>query len=151
MSMRTCGELRIDPGQLGSDAPSDELVVAVAYTDPDLARALLRRAATLTAGLQVRISLVAVHAVPFPADFRCAPLAHAFLVDQLRRLADDSILPVSPQVVLARSREDGFRHALPTESTVLVGTHRHWWRTCEERLARMLAAAGHKVALVHVD
>jgi hypothetical protein len=149
--MRSPGELRIDPGRLGRDASSGEMEVVVAYTDPDLARSILHRAATLTEGLQVRIWLVAVHAVPFPADFRCAPSAHAFLVDQLRRLADDCFLPVSPQVVLARSREDGFRYALPTDSIVLVGARRHWWRTSEERLARMLASAGHRVALVHVD
>ena len=52
---------------------------------------------------------------------------------------------------LARSREEGFRHALPPESTVLVGTRRHLWRTSEERLARMLVSDGHKVALLHIE
>ena len=60
-------------------------------------------------------------------------------MDQLTELAAECPLPVNPQVVLARSREEGFRYALQPESTVLVGTHRHFWRTSEERLARMLA------------
>ena len=81
--MQTRGELRIDPGLLGTDAFSGELELVVPYTDPDLARALLRKAAALTAGLQACISLVAVHAVPFPADFHCPASTHAFLVDQL--------------------------------------------------------------------
>jgi hypothetical protein len=149
--MHTRGELRIDPGQLGTDAFSTELELVVPYTDPDLARALLRKAAALTAGLQARISLVAVHAVPFPADFRCPASEHAFLVDRLMELAAKCPLPVNSQVVLARSREEGFRHALQPESTVLVGTYRHFWRTSEERLARMFVSDGHKVALLHID
>lgn len=149
--MQSRGELRIDPGQLGTDAFIGELELVVPYTDPDLARALLAKAAALTAGLQARITLVAVHAVPFPADFRCAASTHSFLVEQLTALADTCPLPVNPQVVLARSREEGFRYALRPESTVLVGTHRHFWRTSEERLARTLAADGHKVALLHIE
>jgi hypothetical protein len=72
-------------------------------------------------------------------------------VNQLTELAADCPLPVIPQVVLARSREEGFRYALRPESTVLVGTHRHFWRTSEERLARTLLADGHKVALLHIE
>jgi hypothetical protein len=151
MNMLTRGELRIDPGQLGSDAFTGELELVVPFTDPDLARALLRKAVALTAGLQARISLVAVHAVPFPADFRCEASTHAFLVDQLTQLAAECPLPVDSQVVLARSRQEGFRYALRRESTVLVGTHRHFWRTSEERLARTLVADGHKVALLHFE
>ena len=36
--MQSRGELRIDPGQLGTDAFSGELELVVPYTDPDLAR-----------------------------------------------------------------------------------------------------------------
>ena len=151
MNMQSRGELRIDPGQLGTDAFSGDLELVVPYTDPDLTRALLRKAAALTAGLQAHIALVAVHTVPFPADFRCAASTHTFLVDRLTELASECPLPVNPQVVLARSREEGFRYALPPDSTVLVGTHRHFWRTSEERLARMLVADGHKVALLHIE
>ena len=56
-------------------------------------------AVALTAGLQARICLVAVHAVPYPADFRCQQSTHAFLVDQLTALAADCPLPVNPLVV----------------------------------------------------
>jgi hypothetical protein len=149
--MQTRGELRINPGQLGTDAFTGDLELVVPYTDPDLARILLRKAAALTAGLQARIALVAVHAVPFPADFRCHAATHSFLVDQLTELAAACPLPINPQVVLARSREEGFRYALRPESTVLVGSHRRLWRTSEERLARRLVADGHKVALLHIE
>ncbi len=149
--MLTRGELQIDPGKLSTDGFSGELELVVPYTDPDLTRALLRKASALTSGLQARISLVAIHSVPFPADLHCQASTHTFLVNKLTSLAAESPLPVNPQVVLARSRQEGFRYALHPESTVLVGSHRHFWRTSEERLARMLVADGHKVALLHID
>ena len=149
--MQSRGELRIDPSQLASGPFREELEVVVPYTDLALTRALLRKAAALTAGLQARISLVAVHAVPLPADFRCSVATHSFLVDQLMELAAACPLPVYPQVVLARSREDGFLYAIPPESIVLVGTHKRLWPTSEERLAGQLAAAGHKVSLLHIE
>jgi hypothetical protein len=145
------GELRIDPGELKTDAFSRALELVVPYTDPELTRAVLRKAVALTAGLQARISLVAIHSMPYPAPFRCPTSAHAFLVDQLMELAGECAVPVNAQVVLARYREDGFRYALRPESTVLVGTYRHFWRTSEERLARVLVSVGHKVALLHIE
>jgi hypothetical protein len=145
------GELQIDPGQLGTESFGRELELVVPFTDPALAAALMRRATALTAGLDAHIQLVAVHTVPFPADFHCTAFAHAFLVDQLTDLATACPLPVNPQVVLARSRSDGFRFALRPESTVLIASRRALWRTSEERLARMLADDGHKVVLIHIS
>ena len=149
--MQSRGELQIDPGQLGTDAFTGEIELVVPYTRLDVTRDVLQRAAALTAGLHARITLVAVHAVPFPAPFRCPTATHAFLVDQLTELAGECAMPVNAQVVLARSREEGFRYALKSESLILLGTHRHFWRTDEERLARVLVSDGHKVALLHID
>ena len=73
------------------------------------------------------------------------------LVDQLMELAGECSLPANVQVVLARYREDGVRYALRPESTVLMGTFPHFWRTSEERLVRMLVSDGHKVALLNVE
>src|ERR1035437_2799143 len=60
MNMHSRGELRIDPGQLGTDAFSGELELVVPYTDPNLTRTLLRKAVALTAGLQARPSPLCV-------------------------------------------------------------------------------------------
>jgi hypothetical protein len=149
--MQTHGELQIDPIDLAGDTFAGEIELVVPYTDSATTRAVLARAQALTAGLNARISLVAIHALPYPSPFTCPTATHAFLVDTLLALAAECQLPVSSQVVLARSREDGFRYALKPEATVLVGTHRHFWRTAEERLAKMLVSDGHKVVLLHVD
>jgi hypothetical protein len=148
--MQTRGELRIDPGTLATSGPADELEVVVPYTEWAVTDALLKRAAALTAGLNVRLKLIAVHAVPYPAAFGCQASMHAYLVEQLVDLASRCPLPVDAHVVLARSREEGFRYILKPESTVLVGARKHFWRTAEESLAKKLVADGHKVALIHV-
>jgi hypothetical protein len=71
-------------------------------------------------------------------------------VEQLMEIASHCPLEVQPEVVLSRDRMEGFQFALKPGSTVLVATHRHMWRTEEEKLARALARQGHKVALAHV-
>jgi len=53
--------------------------------------------------------------------------------------------------VMARGWVEGFEFALHPDSTVLVGTRKHFWRTREEGLARDLARDGHHVALIHVQ
>ncbi|MGA3018042.1 MAG: hypothetical protein ABSF62_13055 [Bryobacteraceae bacterium] len=149
--METRGEFRIDPGCLETDAVGSELEVVIPYTEPSVTAAVLKRVPILTAGLNARVTLVAVHTLPYPLPFVCPTVAHAHLVEQLVELAGQCALPVNPQVVMARGREEGFRYALKPASTILVGTFKHLWRTGEEQLARSLARDGHKVALIHVE
>jgi len=149
--MQPRGEVHIDPADLAGDTFAGEIELVVPYTDPEMTRAVLARAEALTAGLAARVSLVAVHSMPYPAPFVCPASTHAFLVEQLMDLAGGCRLPVVSQIVMARSRDEGFRYSLKSEATVLVGTRRHFWRTAEERLAKMFAAEGHKVILLHVD
>lgn len=148
--METRGDLQIDPGSLAPAGETQAIELSVLYTEPALTDALLRHAAALTAGLHARIHLVAVHTVPYPSDFECPASTHAHLVERLIELSSNCPLPVTPVVVLARSRVEGFAFALERESTVLVASRKHLWRTSEERLARILAREGHKVVLVHV-
>lgn len=149
--MNTQGELRIDPGCLQADGASVEMEIVVPYTEWSVTDALLRRAAELTAGLNARVTLVAVHTIPYPVTFGCPAAVHAHLVEQLVDLASRCPLPVTPHIVLARGRDEGFLFILPPEATVLIGSRKHFWRTSEERLARTLVRNGHKVVLVHVQ
>ena len=149
--MKTRGELSIDPGSIAADHPTEKMEIVVPYTEWAVTDALLRRAGGLTAGLNAHVTLVAVHTVPYPATFGCPTAVHAHLVEQLVDLAGRCPLPVTPHVVLARDREEGFLYMLPSQATVLVGSRKRPWRTAEERLARTLARDGHKVILVHVN
>jgi len=116
-----------------------------------LADAVLQRTAVLAGGLNVRVRLVAVHSVPYAVSFGCPAAVHAHLVEQLVDLASRCPFPVEPQVVMARGWVEGFEYAMHPDSTVLVGTRKHFWRTREESLARDLARGGHNVALIHVQ
>jgi hypothetical protein len=139
--MQARGELQIDPASLApfSDAPVFE--IAVLYSEPDATEALLRHTVTLTAGSNATIHLVAVHSVPYPRDFECPASIHAHLVGNLMALAHRCPLPVTPLVVLPRSREEGLQFAIQPNSTVLVGSRKSLWSTPEEKLARSLATA----------
>jgi hypothetical protein len=148
--METRGEFRIDPGCLTVGEAAGELEVVVPYTGLETTAAGLERAAALTAGLNARVLLVAVHTLPYAVPFVCPSLVHAHLEEQLLELASHCPLTVQPQVVLARDRHEGFLYALKPGSTVLVATRRRLWRTEEEKLARALARDGHKVALIYV-
>jgi hypothetical protein len=125
--------------------------IVVPFTEWAVTEAVMKRAAAFTAKLNATVTLLAVHTVPYPMPFGCPAAVHAYLVEQLIDLASRCPLPVNPQVVLARSREEGFQHALKPESTVLLGTRKRLWKTGEERLAASLAQQGHRVALVSIE
>ena len=149
-AMNARGELRIDPGSLDLDGDQAAMQFAVIHSERSITAAVLARAADLVSGLHASILLLAVHTVPFPASFASASASHAHLVAEVADLAAECPLPVTPHVVMARYREEGFRWVLQSESTVLVGARKRPWQTHEERLARALAKDGHKVILLHV-
>ncbi len=148
--MRTFGLLSVDPGSLERSGAAPLEIVAP-YTEWSLAKAVLERAVVLAAGLEVHIQLIAVHTSPYPAAIGCPALVHAQLVEQLTDLAAGCPVPVTPQVVMARYWDEGFRYAVKPNSTVLIGTRERFWPTHEEKLARLLAREGHHVALIHVE
>ena len=149
--MHTRGELQIDPPAVEGGPECGALEIVIPFTEWAVAEAVMKRAAAYAVKLDASVMLVAVHTVPYPMAFGCPALVHARLVEQLVDLASQCPLPVNPQVVLARSFEEGFRHALKPESTILMGTRKRFWKTSEERLAAALAHAGHHVMLVHVE
>ena len=125
--------------------------VVIPYTDPATTRAALSAAGTLTRGLNASIALVAVQVLPFPAPFYCPSSISEHLEARLTELAAGCTTPVDATVVLARDTDEGYRQVLLPGATVLIATRKRWWRTREEKLARALTRAGHKVAVVELD
>ena len=148
--MQPRGELWINPSTLAGCAGTG-LELVVPYTSPDETRATLRRAELLTEGLNARISLVAVHALPCDGVEGSAGKEHAVLLEHLLELSDACVLPMNTQVVLASGRDEGFEYALRPGSTVLVGTAKGPPASGEEDLALRLVAAGHRVVLIHLE
>jgi hypothetical protein len=147
--MRTSIRLRVDPGTFET-APERNIEIAVPYTQPDLTRRVMERATVLAHGLDARISVLAVHAAPYPAPLGCPSAVHAFLVERLVELCAKSPLPAEARIVVARSFYEGLRRALKPESIVLLPCRKRFWRTPEQRLARALAADGHRVNLINL-
>jgi hypothetical protein len=141
----------MDPGCLTAGVEAGELEVVVPYVTPKTTAAALQRVPALTAGLNVRVLLIAVHTLPYPLPFICPALLHAHLVEELMELAAQCALPVQPEVILARDFAEGLRFAVKPSSTILIATERRFWQTQEERVAHFLARDGHKVALVHIS
>ncbi len=127
---------------------SRELRLFVPYTTQKLTARALRAAMDLAGGLSVQVSVVAVQVVPFACPLDRPPVAVEHMKRELGELAGNAGMPVQGSVVLARDREDGFRHALKPGSLILIAVRRRPWRTSEEELARRLAKAGYSVAMV---
>jgi hypothetical protein len=135
---------------LSSVIPAD-LQVVIPHKTPELSRAALRYAASLSNDLNVRVRLIDVHVVPygFPLDRPAVNPKH--LTRRIRSLAQESTLPVSGEVVYARDWEQGFRRSLSPGSLVLLAIRRSWWRTSEKRLASRLRRLGHQVIWVECE
>jgi hypothetical protein len=134
------------------DAPASasQIRVFVPYTTPDLTRAALAAAASLTMRLQAEITLFAVRIVPFPLLLDEPDIPADWLERRLAALGNETAATVQVKVVLARDRDAGLRHVLESRSMVVVARKNRWWPTREARLARSLARAGHSVAMIDV-
>jgi hypothetical protein len=126
------------------------LWIVVPYTTPELTRAALKAAAGFGQGLDVAVRLIDVHMVPYPCDIDQPIVNSEHLKERLRKAACQCDLPIRAEVVYARDRDEGFHQVLRSRSLILLASRKRWWRTAEEKLARTLRRAGHKVTLLAV-
>ena len=127
-----------------------ELEITIPETDPALTRALLATAGALGRDLGARITVLSIRIQPFPAPLAHSPAVEHLFKNRLLTLAAETGVSLRGSLVFARDLPTGLGHGLARNSLVLIGTPRRWWPTREERLARLLASAGHSVALVRV-
>lgn len=152
--MNRNGELHFNPASLRLSeerAHAETFDVVVPYTGPEMTAKVVDRAAEFATGLNATLTLVAVYVAPYPCDLSCPTAMREHLTARLTELAELYDPPARVHLVVARSRDEGFRQVIQPGSTVLLGTRKHWWRTREERLARELAREGHRVSLLHFD
>ncbi len=127
------------------------LQVVIPHRTPQLTRAALKYAENLTDDLNARVRLIDVHVVPYGVPLDEPTVNPRHLSRRLRQLAQESSIPVSPEVVYARDWEQGLRRVLAPGSLVLIAIKRSWWRTNEKRLAARLRKLGHQVIWVESE
>jgi len=123
--MRTQAGLHIDPGALAAGPGARELEVVVPYT-MGVGRGDAAAGRGAGGGAQCPRpagsgALGAIRSViRLPGGGACASGGTT------GRLASRCQFPVEPQVVMARGWVEGFQYALHPDSTVLVGTRKHF-------------------------
>jgi hypothetical protein len=131
-----------------SDITTNFLWVVIPFTTPELTLAALRHAGVCT-DLNVHVSLVDIQVVPFSCPMDQPPINREFSEQRLRDLFAQTGLPGTTAVVYTRDWLEGYRQALEATSLVILATKKRWWRTREQKLARALQTAGHRVMLLH--
>lgn len=146
--------LRLDERSLRGFAKlqrtAGQLQVFVPYTCPELTNAALRRATGLTRNLAAHITLFAVHLVPYPLPLDRPDVPAAFLERELAAVAQAAGAQANVRIGFARDPGLGLEQILPHHALIVMATRRRWWPTAETKLSRILARAGHSVALVGV-
>jgi hypothetical protein len=142
-----------DSAQLPLNAirrPERPFEVVVPYTSPVLAARALAAAVELARGFEAAVTLMAVYVLPYPSPLECQEGIRKRLEGELTAVARSSPAATRVKLVFARDREDAYLGLLRRQSLVVIGTKNRWWRTREERLARVLTSSGHSVAVVKV-
>jgi hypothetical protein len=131
--------------------PDPQLVVNVVYTRFPRSADTLKVASSLAHGLGARVSVHFAHEVPYPLALKSPPVPVGFTEDRLLSLADTQTLDTTIQVYLCRDLTETIRRTLKPESVVVIGGPRRWWRTGEEKLARILRRDGHHVIFTYAN
>jgi hypothetical protein len=124
------------------------LSIVVPYTTPELTKAALKHAATLSAGLNAAIRLIDAQVVPVQRPLNEPTVNREFSVKRLREIADEAGMPVHVEIIYTRNRMECFRRSVKAGSLIVITAGMPWWPTFEKKLARSLLKAGHDVVLV---
>jgi len=116
-----------------------QLVIHVAFTSDRETVAALRQAATLAAGLNARLLLVAPQVVPYGVDLDQPPVSPKFTGAKMLRLAAEAGVEADVHVVLCRDRMEGLESVLGAHAVVIAG---------ENKLTRQLTKRGHQALAV---
>ena len=124
------------------------LSIVVPYTTPELTKAALKHAASLSAGLNPTIRLIDAQVVPVQRPLNEPPVNREFSVKRLREIAEDAGMPVQVEIIYTRDRMECFRRKVEQGSLIVTTAGTPLWPSAEKKLARSLLKAGYDVVLV---
>jgi len=128
-----------------SGGSKQRLNVIVVFTAVEPTLAALRTAGALACQLNMRITLVVPHVVPYPLPLSRSPVPLGWMERHFRVLAAKCPVEVAVRIYLCRDRMEMLFSVLALGSLVVIGGRKRWWPVAEKRLARELRRAGHEV------
>jgi hypothetical protein len=131
-----------------AEVAESRLSIVVPYTTPELTKAALRHAATLSAGLNATLRLIDAQVVPVQRPLNEPPVNREFHVNRMKAIAEEAGMPAQVEVIYTRDRMECFRWKVQAGSLVVIAAGMAWWPTAERKLARSLLKAGYDVVLV---
>jgi len=131
-----------------ASAVEKRLSIVVPYTTPELTKAALKHAATLSAGMNAAIRLIDAEVVPVQRPLNEPPVNPEFSGKRLREIAEESGMPVQVEIIYTRNRMECFRRTVDAGSLIVITAGIPWWPTSEKKLARSLLKAGYDVVFV---
>jgi hypothetical protein len=130
-----------------SDETNRRFEIVVVYTSVQATIMALTRAVALAKGLNARLRLVMLNVIPYPLPLERPPVRCDFSERRLLDIASASPVETTVQLCMCRQRFETLVALLRPRSLVVIGGHKTWWPTKEEKLARELRRAGHEVIL----
>ncbi len=125
---------------------SSSLAVYVVATTAEGTESALTAAGRLANGLDMQITVLVPHVVPYPLPLDGATGESSVLARRYGAIASAIGLDATGRLCLCRSPREVFRSLLSERAIVVVGGRRHrFWPTSAERLARRLQKLGHHV------
>jgi len=123
--------------------------LVVPYTSPAFTARALAQALQLAEGLDMTVTLMGVHVLPYPTPLECQEGIRQRCEAELAAVARTCPVTTRVKLAFARNREEAYLVLIPRESLVVIGVKESWWKTGDERLARRLAEHGRTVAIVY--
>jgi hypothetical protein len=130
-----------------SDETNPRLEIFVVYTSVQATVIALTRAAALAKGLNARLRFVMLNIIPYPLPLETPPVRCDFSERRLLDIVSASPVETTVQLCMCRQRFEALVALLRPRSLLVIGGHKTWWPTKEEKLARELRRAGHEVIL----
>lgn len=111
-------------GVLARIEEKPQVRINVAFTSDHETVAVLRQAATLAAGLNARILLVAPQVVPWAAEIDHPPVSPDFTASRMLKLTAEAGVEGDVLVVLCRDRLQGLESVLGRNAVVIAGENK---------------------------
>ena len=92
-------------------------------------------------------TIVMMNVIPYPLSLDSPPVRRDFSERRLVEIASASPIETTVHLCMCRQRLETLIALLRPRSLLVIGGHKSWWPTKEEKLARELRRAGHEVIL----